>query len=211
LIEGYKKAQPGAHVFLVGKSGGAGVIVRALELLGEAAVERVVLLAPALSPSYDLSQALCGVRSEMVVFWSPLDVFLLGLGTLVFGTMDRVRTVGAGLVGFAAPQRGDREGAQNGAYGKLRQVRWQPAMIRSGYLGGHFGPDCPLFLKKYVVPLLRPDLPLLRPDLPPLLPDLPPVLPGLAPVLPDLPRVRPDLPPLRSDLPRLRSDCGDVA
>ena len=36
----------------------------------------------------------------MVVFWSPLDVFVLGLGTRVFGTIDRVRSVSAGLVGF---------------------------------------------------------------------------------------------------------------
>jgi len=29
-------------------------------------------------------------------------------------------------------------------------------MITTGYLGGYFGPDSPLFLKKYVLPLLRP-------------------------------------------------------
>ena len=44
------------------------------------------------------------VRREVVVFWSPLDVFILGLGTLIFGTIDRVRTVGAGLVGAGSRQ-----------------------------------------------------------------------------------------------------------
>ena len=78
----------------------------------------------------------------MVVFWSPMDVLVLGFGTRVFGTIDRVRSVSAGLVGF----RGDRA--------KLRQVRWQPSMARSGYFGGHVGPDSPAFLRKYVVPLL---------------------------------------------------------
>ena len=39
-------------------------------------------------------------------------------------------------------------------YDKLRQVRWQPRMAATGYLGGHMGPDSPLFLRKYVVPLL---------------------------------------------------------
>ena len=39
----------------------------------------------------------------MVVFWSPLDVFILGAGTRVFGTADRVRTASAGLVGFRTP------------------------------------------------------------------------------------------------------------
>jgi hypothetical protein len=28
-------------------------------------------------------------------------------------------------------------------------------MAATGYVGGHFGPDSPAFLRKYVVPLLR--------------------------------------------------------
>ncbi|HEY2158073.1 MAG TPA: alpha/beta hydrolase [Isosphaeraceae bacterium] len=139
----WRAERPCAPAFLVGKSGGSGVVVRALEELPRDSVEAAVLLAPALSPGYDLTRALEAVRREMVVFWSPLDVFVLGLGTRVFGTIDRVRSVSAGLVGF----RGDRA--------KLRQVRWRPAMMRTGYLGGHVGPDSPAFLRKYVVPLLR--------------------------------------------------------
>jgi len=141
----WKAERPGSPVYLVGKSGGTGVVVRALERLDAGAVEAAVLLAPALSPAYDLSRALESVRREMVVFWSPLDVIILGLGTRVFGTIDRVRSVSAGLVGF-------RAGGGQGA--KLRQVRWRPAMMASGYFGGHVGPDSPAFLRRYVVPLL---------------------------------------------------------
>ncbi len=132
------------------------MVVKALELLDEQQVERAILLAPALSPAYDLSSALRAVRREMVVFWSPLDVVILGMGTKVFGTVDRVRTAGAGLRGFrvpapvAKPNDDDRR-----RYDKLRQIRWQPRMAATGYLGGHFGTDSPLFLRKYVVPLLR--------------------------------------------------------
>ena len=50
-------------VYLVAKSGGAGVVVKALELIEEKQVERAILLAPALSPDYDLSRALA--RSAM--------------------------------------------------------------------------------------------------------------------------------------------------
>jgi hypothetical protein len=157
MVENFKMASPEGLVFLVAKSGGAGVVVRALELLEEDAVERVVLLAPALSPRYDLSQALRAVRHEMVVFWSPLDVFILGVGTLIFGTTDRVRTPGAGLVGFAKPGLNGSTEVRSCAYSKVRQIRWWPAMITTGYLGGHFGTDSPLFLKKYVLPLLRPE------------------------------------------------------
>ncbi len=112
MIKRFKTAQPDQPVFVVAKSGGSGVVVKALELLDQDAVERVILLAPALSPSYDLTRALGAVRGEMVVFWSPLDVFILGLGTRVFGTIDRVRTAGAGLVGFEAPAGNDLAGAE---------------------------------------------------------------------------------------------------
>src|SRR5271166_2451436 len=42
----FKAGQPECAVFLVAKSGGAGVAVKALELLDETVVERMVLLAP---------------------------------------------------------------------------------------------------------------------------------------------------------------------
>lgn len=141
-VAAWRAARPGSPAFLVGKSGGTGVVVRALEGLPADAVEAAVLLAPALSPDYDLTRALEAVRREMVAFWSPFDVFVLGLGTRVFGTIDRVRSVSAGLVGF------------RGEWAKLRQVRWRPSMARTGYLGGHVGPDSPAFLRRYVVPLL---------------------------------------------------------
>jgi hypothetical protein len=142
-----------APVCLVAKSGGSGVVVKALELLPDDAVDTVVLLAPALSPRYDLTRALRAVKREAIAFWSPLDVIVLGAGTRVFGTVDRVKTVSAGLVGFRPPESPTDD--QRTQYAKLRQVRWRPAMARTGYLGGHVGPDSPAFLRKYVVPLLR--------------------------------------------------------
>jgi hypothetical protein len=152
----YHAERPSDPIFLVAKSGGAGVVVKALELLDEMQVERAVMLAPALSPAYDLSCALRAIRSELVVFWSPLDLLMLGIGTKIFGTVDRVRTSGAGRVGFRVPATGGTlEENHGGQYDKLRQIRWRPRMASSLYLGGHFGPDSPLFLRKYVVPLLR--------------------------------------------------------
>jgi hypothetical protein len=115
----------------------------------------VVLLAPALSADYALTFALRAVRREIVVFWSPLDLVVLGLGTRMFGTIDRVRTVGAGLVGFRVPPADASDPTPNPQYRKLRQIRWHPRMAASGYFGGHMGPDSPFFLSNYVVPLLR--------------------------------------------------------
>jgi hypothetical protein len=153
LVRQFLDGRPEASVFLVAKSGGCGVVVKALEQLDENAVERAILLAPALSPGYDLSAALAAVRRELVVFWSPLDLVVLGAGTRIFGTADRVRSVAAGLVGFRTPRPAGP--ASEGAYNRLRQVRWAPRMAAAGNLGGHLGPDSPIFLRKYVLPLLR--------------------------------------------------------
>jgi pimeloyl-ACP methyl ester carboxylesterase len=142
-------------VFLVGKSGGAWIVTQALERLPESSIEAAVLLAPAMSPTRDLSRALRAVRREMVVFWSPLDAIVLGAGTWLFGTADRIRSVSAGLVGFRPPPGLDADGSNQ--YRKLRQVRWRAAMATSGHLGGHVGPDNPAFLRKYVVPLFHPE------------------------------------------------------
>jgi pimeloyl-ACP methyl ester carboxylesterase len=153
-IRDYRREHPGLPVFVVGKSGGAGLAIKALERLEDDSVERAVLLAPALSPRYDLSRALRAVRRDMTVFTSPLDVVILGVGTRLFGTIDRVRTFGAGLVGFAV-----LDGDRGHSYEKLRQVRWRPGMVGLGHLGGHFGTDLPRFLRASVVPLLRADEP----------------------------------------------------
>jgi pimeloyl-ACP methyl ester carboxylesterase len=156
-IHQFRAEHPDEPVFVVAKSGGAGVAVWALERLEPESVERAVLLAPALSPRYDLTAALRAVRREMVVFWSPLDVVILGAGTRLFGTMDGVRGGGAGLVGFAVPGPAEPDSERRRQYAKLRQVPWRPRMAGLGHLGGHFGTDHPRFLRECIVPLLRAD------------------------------------------------------
>jgi hypothetical protein len=144
--------QAGRTVYLVGKSGGTGLVVWALERLPAGSVEAAVLLAPALSPGYDLSRALAAIRGEMTVFHSPLDLIVLGAGTSLFGTVDRVHTAAAGLHGFRRPAT-PADGSFD-PYSRLRQIRWTPRMGRTGYLGGHVGPDLPGFLRRYVLPRL---------------------------------------------------------
>ncbi len=97
------------------------------------------------------------MRREIVVFWSPLDLVILGAGTWLFGTIDRVRSFSAGLVGFSVPGPDEPDEERPHQYGKLRQVRWNPRMAGLGHLGGHFGADHPWFLRACVVPLLRAD------------------------------------------------------
>jgi pimeloyl-ACP methyl ester carboxylesterase len=167
----FRDRHPDRPIFLVAKSGGSGVVIKALERLPPGCVDRVVLIAPALSPSYDLTAALRGVRRDMFVFWSPLDFVILGAGTRIFGTIDRIRSISAGMVGFRPPRSQPFvpvvvasgpsvamvEGLPRQGYAKLRQVRWRPAMMRTGYFGGHLGSDSPAFLRIYIAPLLRPE------------------------------------------------------
>jgi hypothetical protein len=71
--------------------------------------------------------------------------------------MDRVKTVGAGMLGFLVPGADESVPERRSQYAKLRQIRWHPRMASTLYFGGHVGPDSPFFLRKYVVPLLRAD------------------------------------------------------
>ncbi len=146
-----RESHPGVPIYLAGKSGGSKLVVQALEQLPEASVEAAVLLGPALSPGYDLTGALRGLKRELIVYYSPYDAVLLNLGTRIFGTIDRVHSVASGLVGFRQP-----EGANAATYERLRQIRWQRSMVRDGYLGEHFTLDHPRFLERHVMPWLEP-------------------------------------------------------
>ncbi len=151
-IRVFRELRPKAPVYLVGKSGGSGVVLRTLERLPAGTVQGAVLLAPAVSHGYDLRRALAALDGDLTVFWSPYDLILLGAGTLLFGTIDRVHTVSAGLTGFRMPITSRNPNRM--ADVRLRQVRWRWQMASTGYLGGHVGCDSPFFLKKYVFPLL---------------------------------------------------------
>ena len=147
----YAAAMPQRPVTLIGHSGGAAVVVWALEAMPEGCpVERVILLAPALGPDYDLSPALKRVAKRLYVMYSPADVGLMAAGTTVFGTMDGEHSVSAGLTGFDLPDAcADRK-----QYLKVRQVRWTLDLMRSGHLGGHMGWTTTQFARDFLAPIL---------------------------------------------------------
>jgi pimeloyl-ACP methyl ester carboxylesterase len=147
----YVAAMPERPVTLIGHSGGAAVVVWALEAMPERCrVDRVILLAPALAPEYDLSAALKRVEKRMYVMYSPADVGLMAAGTFAFGTMDRKHSVSAGLVGFEMPP----DAADRAQYTKVRQVRWTLDLAKSGHLGGHMGWTTAQFARDFLGPIL---------------------------------------------------------
>ena len=147
----HRLACPGVPVYLVGYSAGSAVVLAAAEYLPAGSLERVVLLAPAVSASYDLRRALVSTRSGLDAFVSERDRFYLGLGTGLAGTADGRRDSSAGRIGFHAPvlQPGEEALA-----GRLRQYVWSPSVAWTGNQGEHSGSLRPIYLESFVLPLL---------------------------------------------------------
>jgi Serine aminopeptidase, S33 len=144
---------PGRPVFLVGKSGGTGIVLAALEILEPESVERAILLSAAVSPNYDLRRALRATRLEIVSFHSAYDQLILNWGTRTFGTMDRQYVASAGLGGFVPPAALDAEGTN--LYRRLVQVPWHLRAGVQGMIGPHSATSLPGFLTTHVAPWLR--------------------------------------------------------
>jgi hypothetical protein len=149
-----KLYQPNRPIYIVAKSGGTGLALAAVEKLPANMVERIILLAAAVSPTYDLRPALKATRHEIVSYYSPYDQFVLNWGTSQFGTEDRYYGPSAGLRGFIRPT--NLSEADRALYDRLVQCRWQPRMISEGYLGGHLGNSLPSFVAKELAPWLKP-------------------------------------------------------
>jgi pimeloyl-ACP methyl ester carboxylesterase len=148
-----KREDPDRPVYLVGKSGGTGVVLLAAERLPPETLERIILLSSAVSPAYDLRPALRATRGEIVSFYSSLDRFVLGWGTTQFGSIDRVYGPSAGFRGFKVTEGWPDEDKL--LYRRLVQVDWRPSMLLEGNPGTHYGTSLPGFLSHEVAPWLK--------------------------------------------------------
>ena len=149
LTEQFRKF-PQVPIYLVCHSGGSGPATWALERLpADVRVSCFVMLAPALSPTYDLSRALARVSGSCYSFHSTNDDLVLGTGTRLFGTIDGVRVDAAGRVGFVKP-----DGADAAQYAKLVQKPYDATWGRLGHIGGHVGCMGTPFVQAVVAPLM---------------------------------------------------------
>ena len=153
-IEEYRSDYPGRPVHLLGHSAGAAVATLALERLPRGmTVTSAIFLHGAISRGYDLSQALLHAERGIWNFHSPLDVFFVGMGTCLAGTLDGRHAPSAGMLGFNPPA--DLPAAGRDLYEqKLHDVRFGWSMIAAFNLGGHFGPVNRVFVAEHVAPLL---------------------------------------------------------
>jgi pimeloyl-ACP methyl ester carboxylesterase len=147
----YRQACPDSKICLLAHSAGSLVALTAAEQLPPDSLEKIVLLAPAVSSTYDLRPALLSARRGIDVFTSERDVLVLGAGVGVVGTTDRRWSAAAGRVGFELVGSTPEDVA---LYARLRQYPWDPGVAWTGNTGGHFDTYETRFFEAYVLPVL---------------------------------------------------------
>jgi pimeloyl-ACP methyl ester carboxylesterase len=151
-IDEYRRDYPGRPVFVVGHSGGGAIAVFTAE---EAALgtplEGAILLAPALGPRYDLTQAIRGCQGRLVNCYSQGDVFLRTM-TTAGRNLGGARGRTAGQEGFELPP--DASPERRKAFGQLTQIEWTAEMARYGHFGEHLGWVARPWVREYLAPIL---------------------------------------------------------
>ncbi len=144
---------PDLPVSLVAHSAGSAVALACAETLPPDSLNRIILLAPAVSCRYDLRPSLASARRGMEVFSSERDWFYLGWGVRWLGTTDGRSDEAAGRVGFVVPPA---TGPDAALFARLRQHAWDPSLEWTGNDGGHTGTYRQVFLRTKILPLLWP-------------------------------------------------------
>ncbi|GIW81540.1 MAG: hypothetical protein KatS3mg105_3347 [Gemmatales bacterium] len=146
-----KQNFPQSRILIVAHSAGCAVALAAAESVPLGYIDRMVLLAPAVSTGYDLRPSLRASKKGIDVFTSERDGYLV-LGSVFLGTVDRCRMCPvAGRRGFEPIVQSAEDSI---LYAKLRQYAWGRWAIPAGHYGGHFGAYHPRHLRAYVLPLL---------------------------------------------------------
>jgi pimeloyl-ACP methyl ester carboxylesterase len=149
-LRSWRGEHPDGRIWLVAHSAGCGVALGALRHLDQRVrVDGVVLLAPSVSPGYDLGPSLRHVNGAVHVFFSQRDKLWLRWRTGTFGTYDNIRTQAAGHSGFTSigllePQ----------LRAKVIQHPYDPKWRSLGNDGTHFGALARAFASRIVAPLL---------------------------------------------------------
>jgi hypothetical protein len=153
LVLTQRQARPDLPVSLMAHSDGSAVVLAAAEDLPPDTLDRIVLLAPAVSSDYDVRPALRATRGGVDVFYSRNDRLWLGLFSAMVGSVDdpgEARV--AGRFGFEPPAVLPEDVP---LYGKLHQYAWNPTLEQVGHDGGHFGAYQSGHLRRFVLPLFQ--------------------------------------------------------
>jgi pimeloyl-ACP methyl ester carboxylesterase len=145
------KQYPDARIDLLGHSAGCGVILGALARIDpDLHVNTVVLLAPSVSPTYNLLPALKRIAGTLHNFHSTRDKLWLSWRVSTFGTYDNIKTKAAGNTGFTNLDRLPPPLQQ-----KVIQHPYDRAWRDLGNDGDHMGPTSRKFAEEMLAPLLN--------------------------------------------------------
>jgi pimeloyl-ACP methyl ester carboxylesterase len=145
----------GEPTFLVGHSGGGAFTLFVLEELPEdSKVTGAILLAPAISQTYDLTKALSRTERGIWHFHSEHDTSYLGAGTAIFGTADGEYGAAAGLKGFKPPEELSAEGRELYRT-KLHQRGYDDEIKATGVRGSHWDWLKEEFVLRILVPIIQ--------------------------------------------------------
>jgi pimeloyl-ACP methyl ester carboxylesterase len=145
-----RKNDPTRQIDLIGHSAGCGVVLGALRRLpAEVRVRTVILLAPSVSPQYDLHASLDHVDSVIHAFISDRDTVFLKWRDSHFGGYDNIKSPAAGYAGF------DLSNLDPAHRAKLIEHLYQPEWKDLGNDGGHIGATASGFAAKVLAPLLK--------------------------------------------------------
>ena len=140
-----------ATVDVIAHSAGCGVTLGALARLADPSVRvrEVILLAPSVSPTFDLSPSLRQIDGRLHVFHSDRDTLYLSWRTSTFGTYDNVKTPAAGNAGFDVARLPDD------ARARVVQHAYDPGWSQLENDGGHFGWLSRPFVATVLAPAFR--------------------------------------------------------
>lgn len=149
-VTAIRKDCPNVPIFLIGQSAGARIVLAASEMMPPKSVDRVIVLAPAVTCGYDLTNAMRGSRGGIYNLYSSEDG-VLASAEEYSKLADGLVGPAAGRVGFRPPSADPKEVAQ--FHQNVRQLRWTEEFAGSG---GHFAWALRHNLKRVVVPLFQP-------------------------------------------------------
>lgn len=95
-----RQTNPGVGIVLMGYCAGGRVVLAAAEQLPPGAVDRVILLSPAVSTNYDVRPTIRASRQGVDVFYAPDDGFLEAYESEI-GTVEGKQGITAGRAGFS--------------------------------------------------------------------------------------------------------------
>ena len=138
-VAAWRRAHPDEKIYVVGYSGGGGMVtLMTAALPDDVAIDRLILVAPAISPDFPLAERVLPHVREFVVNYASDRDLQVGWGTRTFGTIDREYMRSAGAVGFELQHErllqhywslADRPYGHHGNHLSYLNRRWQDARL----------------------------------------------------------------------------------